>query len=289
MVDVHVSVDSTNLEALRDPRPWRVVVADHQSAGRGRLARQWLAPAGTSIAVSVVVPAPVGRTADLGWLPLLSGMAMRSALADVAHVAGRLKWPNDVVVDGPARDGSPGPRKLGGLLAERVERAVVVGIGVNTDLRADELPVGRATSTWLEGAHVARETLVVDILEALRHRYAAWQGAAGDAARSGLAAAYTGRCLTLGREVRAQLPGHRVVEGTAVDIDDQGRTLFRQRALFHPQGPAGGLYWAMIYPFHGLVFGGMQRNIAHEAEKVPPGGTPPRRPTRAGRRRGSSP
>src|SRR5450631_2266069 len=98
IVDVRESVDSTNLEALRDPRIWRVVVADFQSAGRGRLARQWRAPARTSIAVSAVVPVPDGRTADLGWLPLLSGMAMCSALADLAHVAGRLKWPNDVMV-----------------------------------------------------------------------------------------------------------------------------------------------------------------------------------------------
>ena len=84
-----------------------------------------------------------------------------------------------------------------------------------------------------------------------------------------------------------RLPGLAWLE-LIIDIDDQKRTLFRQRALFHPKGPAGGLYWAMIYPFHGLVFGGMQRNIAHEAESVPPGGTPSWRPTRAGRRRGSS-
>ena len=69
--------------------------------------------------------------------------------------------------------------------------------------------------------------------------------------------------LRLRAEMR--LPGLAWLE-LIIDTDDQGRTLFRQRALFHPQGPAGGLYWAMIYPFHGLVFGGMQRNIAHEAE-----------------------
>lgn len=101
-VDVLESIDSTNLEALRDPRAWRVVVSDYQSAGRGRLARQWRAPAGTSIAVSAVVPVPAGNNADLGWLPLLSGMAMRSALADVAAVSCRLKWPNDVMAREPA-------------------------------------------------------------------------------------------------------------------------------------------------------------------------------------------
>ncbi|HXR67227.1 MAG TPA: biotin--[acetyl-CoA-carboxylase] ligase, partial [Dermatophilaceae bacterium] len=83
VVDVHASLDSTNLEALRAPHPWRVVVADHQSAGRGRMSRQWQAPAGASIAVSCVVPMPAGRGDHWGWLPLLSGMAMRQALEDV--------------------------------------------------------------------------------------------------------------------------------------------------------------------------------------------------------------
>ena len=86
VIDVRAYVDSTNLEALRDPRIWRVVVADYQSAGRGRLARQWQAPAGTSIAVSAVVPVPPGRTADLGWLPLLAGLAVATPLTRLAEV-----------------------------------------------------------------------------------------------------------------------------------------------------------------------------------------------------------
>jgi len=64
-----------------------------------------------------------------------------------------------------------------------------------------------------------------------------------------------------------RLPGLAWLE-LIIDTDDQGRTLFRQRALFHPLGPAGGLYWTMIKPFHGLVFGGMQRNIARAAEAL---------------------
>ena len=155
-------------------------------------------------------------------MPLLAGVAVVDALSGLG-VPATLKWPNDVVVDGPARDGGPGPRKLGGLLAESFEHAIVVGIGINIDLRADEVPVARATSTWLEGASVARETLVVDILEQLRRRYTTWQGAVGDAGRSGLSAAYSERCLTLGRDVRALLPGGRVAIGKAAEIDDDGR------------------------------------------------------------------
>ncbi len=73
--------------------------------------------------------------------------------------------------------------------------------------------------------------------------------------------------LRLRAEMR--LPGLAWLE-LIVDTDTRGRTIFRQRALFHPIGPTGGLYWIMIYPFHGLVFGGMQRNIAHAAENLSP-------------------
>jgi hypothetical protein len=70
--------------------------------------------------------------------------------------------------------------------------------------------------------------------------------------------------LRLRAEMR--LPGLAWLE-LIVDADNRGRTLFRQRALFHPRGLAGHLYWAVVYPFHGLVFGGMQRNIARAAER----------------------
>ena len=84
--------------------------------------------------------------------------------------------------------------------------------------------------------------------------------------------------LRLRAEMR--LPGLAWL-GLIIDADDQGRTLFRQRALFHPRGLAGHLYWAMVYPFHGFVFGGMQRNIARAAECLPPGGTTTWQPTGA--------
>lgn len=77
--------------------------------------------------------------------------------------------------------------------------------------------------------------------------------------------------LRLRAEMR--LPGLAWLE-LIIETDDQGQTLFRQRALFHPVGPLGGLYWLMIYPFHGFVFGGMQRNIAWAAESLPPESRP---------------
>jgi BirA family transcriptional regulator, biotin operon repressor / biotin---[acetyl-CoA-carboxylase] ligase len=164
---------------------------------------------------------PAERT---GWLPLLVGVAVVDALRGVG-VPAALKWPNDVVVVGSTRDGGPGPRKLGGLLAERVHEAdaVVVGIGLNIGLGADELPVPTATSTAIEGVEVSREDLLVDLLDGLRGRYLAWVAAGGDAGACGLLADYRSHCVTLGVDVRAHLPGGEVLEGRAVDVDETGR------------------------------------------------------------------
>jgi BirA family transcriptional regulator, biotin operon repressor / biotin---[acetyl-CoA-carboxylase] ligase len=224
-VAVLPSTGSTNADAVDQvgegaPEGF-TVVADEQTQGRGRLDRSWASPPGGGIAMSVVLR-PVVPDVCWGWIPLIAGIAVVDALAGQA-MAARLKWPNDVVVDGAARDGSAGPRKLGGLLVERVGGAVVVGIGLNVDLTAEELPVARATSTRLEGVMVSREVLVVDVLDHLRRRYLTWQLASGDARRAGTAEAYVERCLTLGRTVRALLPGGVVVEGVATGIDDDGR------------------------------------------------------------------
>ena len=234
MVEVRASVDSSNLEALRDPLPWRVVVADHQSEGRGRLARRWLAPAGTSIAVSAVVPVPPGRTADLGWLPLFSGMAMRAALSDVAGVDGRLKWPNDVMVretDSEGTEGSAGLAldgapwlKISGVLCEMVPggELVVIGAGANITQQRSELPVETATSLALCGVgNVRREAVIAAYLRELAGLHRTWS--AGGAGLAALRTAYRACCLTIGLDVDVHQPDGRVVRGVATGVDDWGR------------------------------------------------------------------
>jgi BirA family biotin operon repressor/biotin-[acetyl-CoA-carboxylase] ligase len=223
------STGSTNADAADAARAGAaegyVIAADEQTLGRGRLGRSWATPAGAAVALSVVLrpPLPVERT---GWLPLLAGVAAVDALRDLGVGVG-LKWPNDVVVPGPTRDGGPGPRKLGGLLAERVHEAdaFVLGVGINVGLAAEDLPVPVATSTLLEGEVVGREELIVRVLARLRERYVAWVVAGGDAGACRLLADYRSRCLTLGAPVRAHLPGGAVLEGTAVDVDPDGRLL----------------------------------------------------------------
>jgi len=231
-VDVHASLDSTNREALRAARAWRVVLADHQSAGRGRLSRQWQAPACASIAVSCLVPLPVDRTGDASWLPLLSGLAMRQALADVADVAGGLKWPNDVLVQEQPDDPEAPWLKISGVLCETVLGGglVVIGAGANIDQTRAELPVETATSLALCGAgNVRREDVVVSYLSALAALLRAWSGGGG--ALDAVRAAYRSACLTIGLDVDVHQPDGRVTRGAATGVDDAGRLVVRVGGL----------------------------------------------------------
>jgi len=231
-VDVHSSLDSTNREALRAPRAWRVVLADHQSAGRGRLSRQWQAPACASIAVSCLVPLPARRTADAGWLPLLSGLAMRRALADIADVAGRLKWPNDVLVQEQPDDPEATWLKISGVLCEMVFGGglVVIGAGANIDQTRTELPVETATSLALCGAgNVRHEDVIVRYLSVLADLLRAW--AEGGGALDAVRAAYRSSCLTIGLDVDVHQPDGRVTRGAATGVDDAGRLVVRAGGL----------------------------------------------------------
>jgi BirA family transcriptional regulator, biotin operon repressor / biotin---[acetyl-CoA-carboxylase] ligase len=189
-----------------------VVVAEHQTAGRGRLDRTWTTPARSALTFSVLLRPEVEATA-WPWLPLLAGVAVVDALRETGSSTAGLKWPNDVLL---------GTRKTAGLLVERVETgigpAAVVGIGLNVSLTRGELPVEVATSVWDEGVEVDRTDLLVALLQSLGVEYDAWLATSGDAEACGLAASYAALCTTLGQGVRVDLPGGDVLMGTAVRI-----------------------------------------------------------------------
>ena len=185
-----------------------MVVADHQTAGRGRLGRTWVTPAGAALTFSVVLAPDL---ADEWWplLPLVAGYAVAQA------VGGSLKWPNDVLL---------GDEKVCGILVERLAASggagpmAVVGIGVNVDQTAAELPVPTATSLALAGKRRDRTELLGDVLAHIGAGLA-------DAARSPRewVGHYRDLCATVGSDVRVDLPGGEVLEGRATDVDDHGR------------------------------------------------------------------
>ncbi|AZK96131.1 biotin--[acetyl-CoA-carboxylase] ligase [Streptomyces tsukubensis] len=226
-LDVVPSTGSTNADLVaRAPGSpeGAVLVAEEQTAGRGRLDRRWSAPARSGLFFSVLLrPGPDVPVERWGWLPLLAGVAAATGLSRAAGVDMSLKWPNDllVTVDGEER-------KTGGILAERAggaeDGAVVVGIGINVTLRAAELPVPTAGSLALAGAvGTDRDPLLRAVLRSLERWYGDWRAAGGDPIGSNVQGAYAAGCATLGRTVRAELPGGRERTGEAVALDGDGR------------------------------------------------------------------
>jgi BirA family transcriptional regulator, biotin operon repressor / biotin---[acetyl-CoA-carboxylase] ligase len=226
-VRVVAETGSTNADLLADAgAPDRsVLVAEHQQAGRGRLTRSWTSQPGAGLTFSVLLRPPV-PLARWGWLPLLTGVAVREAVESASGIDAGLKWPNDVL--GPRAEG-----KLAGILAQTADDGVVIGVGLNVSTAKGELPVDTASSLALEGApDVDRTDLLGAILSALDTRVAQWVDCRGDAAACGLAAAYAEHCRTIGRPVRVTLAGGAALEGEALEgeatgVDELGRLLVR--------------------------------------------------------------
>src|SRR3954454_24742304 len=175
-VAVVAETASTNADLLADAAaPDRsVLVAEHQVAGRGRFDRRWESPARAGLTFSFLLR-PAVPLATWGWLPLLSGLGLHEAVTEHTGVATSLKWPNDLLAH-------PDGGKLAGILAQTSGEAVVIGIGLNVDTRADELPVETATSLFLSGAaDVDRADLLVAIVRRLDARVAQWTDCRGDA------------------------------------------------------------------------------------------------------------
>ncbi len=251
-------VDSTNRVAAELVRSGAVeglvVVAGHQTAGRGRRGRTWEAPPDSSLLVSVVL-SPPPAPAPAALVTMACALAAADACGDVAGFVPGLKWPNDLVV---------GERKLAGVLAEipglasaslRLARdsgqavgTVVVGLGLNVRWPGPmppDLAAVAVTAEALAGVHVDLERLLHAYLARLEERCRGLADAGGDLADAGgdladaggdladaggdLAARgpamvdeYRRRCVTVGRAVRIELPGGRVLSGEAVDVDGDG-------------------------------------------------------------------
>jgi BirA family transcriptional regulator, biotin operon repressor / biotin---[acetyl-CoA-carboxylase] ligase len=225
-LEIVESTGSTNADLVAlvatHPGAWphlSVLLTDDQRAGRGRLDRTWVTPAGRALAVSVVLDVSGIPLAARGWVPLIAGAAMTravgAALQGTTHTVG-LKWPNDVLVDGA---------KICGILAEGVPGhpgLVVAGAGINTRMPDDHLPVRTATSFEALGVDVDEDALLHSYLRALAEQFTALAAANGDVAASGVRAEVEALCVTLHREVRALLPDGSEVLGAARRLTSGG-------------------------------------------------------------------
>jgi BirA family biotin operon repressor/biotin-[acetyl-CoA-carboxylase] ligase len=191
-----------------------VLVAEHQTAGRGRLERGWTSPPRSGLTFSALVR-PASPLATWGWLPLLAGVAVCDAVT-ATGVKAALKWPNDLLVGDEQR-------KAAGILVQVASDAAVIGIGLNVSTTSDELPVPTAASLATEGVSVDRTALLAAILVELGRQYDRWQATRGDAWTCGLAADYHDRCATLEQNVLVTTADGGSFSGVASGIDTEGR------------------------------------------------------------------
>jgi BirA family biotin operon repressor/biotin-[acetyl-CoA-carboxylase] ligase len=225
-VVLHPTATSTNALAAADPVADTIVVADHQTAGRGRLDRSWETPPGSALTFSMVVDP---RLPDHDWplLPLAVALAVADGLRRSAEVDAVVKWPNDLLLR--AGDGTEG--KVAGILLERVtgpdaRPLAVIGIGINVGLGAEHLPVPTATSLAIAGSSADRLAVFTAVVPAL----STILGALGDNPTAVLER-YRSECDTVGREVEVSLPDGDVLTGTATGLDRHGRLVVAGRAI----------------------------------------------------------
>jgi BirA family biotin operon repressor/biotin-[acetyl-CoA-carboxylase] ligase len=214
-VEVVEATGSTNADVSDRARAGEqegfVLVAEHQTAGRGRLDRTWETPARAALTFSVLLRPDIDAS-QWPWLPLVAGLATVRAVRRTTGLDGvALKWPNDVLVEGA---------KVAGILLERVDTPTgpmaVVGVGINVSTTVDELPVPTATSLTISGAAVERGALLAAILDELRD-------VLGLLGSDQLRPAYVAECDTIGQVVDVSLPTGETLSGRATGIDEDGR------------------------------------------------------------------
>jgi BirA family transcriptional regulator, biotin operon repressor / biotin---[acetyl-CoA-carboxylase] ligase len=218
---IKTSTTTTNADAADLARAGAAsmscVVAEEQTAGRGRLDRAWVSPEFGGLWMSVVIRDSDVDPARWTWLPLAAGLAARDAIAEQSGIDVALKWPNDVVLN--PREGQGTLGKLGGVLSERLSDvdAFVVGIGINVAIEDDELPTPEASSLLVAGGRTDREALLAAVLGQLDARVSQWRS--GDPL---LEVDYLRACASIGRQVSARLPDGEIVAGLASDIAPDG-------------------------------------------------------------------
>ena len=245
-VEWHDEIGSTNTELLDRARRGApegvVLIADRQTAGRGRRGRRWTAPPGSSLMMSVLLRPPAGPLppARAALVTLAVALAAADACEQTSGVRPQLKWPNDLVIAGEAGLGETRQdRKLAGILAESISTqgqitALVVGMGLNTGW--PEVPAeleGIATSLNLEsGVPVDRTLLARRVLEGFDARYErlcqSGAGASDATGTTDVLEEARQNSATLGRRVRISFDvttTSRSLEGLATDLDAEGRLL----------------------------------------------------------------
>ena len=209
VVDLTASTqdDLANKITAGDGKSGDVIVANYQSAGRGRLDRTFLAPPSTALLFSIFL-APQRSREDWGFIPLLAGFSVANTLRKVnADIL--IKWPNDLLIN---------EKKVGGIISTAVGQGVIIGIGVNVSTTIAELPVENATSLSLAGvSKLDRNFLLPLLLNSFEKDFTQW-----DQGESFLDL-YSALSATQDREITITGPSEITIQSRAVSFDEQGR------------------------------------------------------------------
>lgn len=184
------------------------VVAEFQSAGRGRLDRKFESVPGVALLFSFYIKP--GRKSQWGWIPLIAGMSVARTLNEATESQNfETKWPNDVL-------GTSG--KVAGILCERFGEGIIVGIGINVSTQVHELPVESASSIFVEtGIEVDRNVLLASLLSNFQDLFERWESG------EDLIAKYRALSATIGQQVQVFLPRSVTIEGLAIGVDVEGQ------------------------------------------------------------------
>ena len=192
------------------------VVAEFQSAGRGRLERKFDAVPGTALLFSFYIEPT--KSTQWGWIPLLAGIAVAQTLnEETDSITYKTKWPNDVIADSG---------KICGILCERYGTGIIVGIGINVSMEAAELPVPTASSIFIEsGLELDRNVLLPALLTNFSGIFARWNSG------EDLKSKYRALSQTIGSEVSVLLPDGLSINGRAIGVDPEGQLILESGDL----------------------------------------------------------
>lgn len=206
----HQELDSTNAQLARNhsgaSKHFSAVVAGSQFSGQGRLGRSWESPSGSSLALSILLQK--GSLAEPGWASLLAALAVRQSLVDLGVLGSGVKWPNDVLVSG---------KKICGILAQLLpDESLIVGVGLNLKRQQGDLP--NATSLEELGIDCDLDSTAAMIGKNLKDLLAGFE-----LDSKAVKQRFSRSCVTLGQQVRAELPGGKELFGLASEIAQGGQ------------------------------------------------------------------
>ena len=188
-----------------------ILASEYQTSGRGRLDRTFTAPPMSALTFSLYIEPKVERE-EWSFITLLAGLSVHEALAALdPQVSVGIKWPNDLLI---------GEKKFVGMIAQATKKGIILGIGINVGMTAEELPVDNATSLALEGfANLDRNEILASIINHFEINVEMWEH------DKSFLAEYRSASVTIGKDVEVTLPGGELIHSKAINISNAGALL----------------------------------------------------------------